>query len=235
MSGLDPRLRLALDASIGWYEDIVALHGIGSEIADGIWRSVGPPPPLHSDVVIVEPSATADALSAALAGRASWGYKDSFATLPPPGSSAELLFEATWIHRDGPATTPDARRPTPWRSVRSAAQLARWNAGWDTERVLLPRILDRGHLVILGRVEDGEIVAGAVARLGTGAVHISNVHGVGGHAVDWYELVAAVAATFPDRQLVGYERGDDLKAAIAVGFAPVGPLRVWVGHTDAVG
>lgn len=107
--------------------------------------------------------------------------------------------------------------------------------GMGHRRVLIPSILERGHLAILGRVEDDQITAGAVARLGTGTVDLSNVHGVDGHSVDWEELVAAVEATFPDRQLVGYERGDDLEAAIAAGFAPVGPLRVWIGHGSDAG
>ena len=225
---LDPRLRRAVDASIAWYEDLFALHGVGTAVIDGVWRSAGPPPPLHSDVVTVEPWATADTLMAALAGRPSWGYKDAFATLPPVGGSVELLFEATWIHHPAP---PSPRRPDPgsWRPVRTPEELARWNGGWDTAAVLLPGLLDRGHFAILGRSQGDEMVAGAVARLGVGTVDVSNVHGVGGHAVDWEELVRAVAKVFPGRELVGYEQGDDLEAALAAGFTPVGPLRVWTG------
>ena len=63
------------------------------------------------------------------------------------------------------------------------------------------------------------------APLGSGVVDLSNVHG---EALDWSELVATVARAFPDRPLVGYERGDDLSAALDSGFAAVGPLRVWV-------
>jgi hypothetical protein len=48
---VDPRLRRAVDASIGWYADIFAMHGIGSVLDDGLWSSLAPPPPLHSDAV----------------------------------------------------------------------------------------------------------------------------------------------------------------------------------------
>lgn len=232
---MDPRLRRAVDASIGWYEDIFALHGIGSGIVDGVWRSMGPPPPLHSDVVSVEPTATPDALGAALAGRASWGYKDAFADLPPPVPSADLLFEATWIHREAPAEPRRHAPAMPWRVVRTAPELARWNAGWDTDGVLLPGLLERGHVAILGRLDGDDMAAGAIARLGSGTVHLSNVHGTEGRTVDWSELVVAVGLVFPGRDLVGYERGDDLEAAKSAGFAPVGPLRVWIGHTSDVG
>ena len=71
-------------------------------------------------------------------------------------------------------------------------------------------------------------MAGAVARLGSGVVDISNVHAVPGHSVDWAELAAVVSARFPARALVGYESGDDLRAAVSGGFEPVGDLRVWV-------
>jgi hypothetical protein len=232
VSGLDPRLRRAVDASVGWYEDLCALHGIDTRIEDGIWRSGGPPPPLHSDVVIVEPSATRDQLMAALVGRPTWGYKDSFATLPPAGRSVELLFDATWMHREAPVQRNTGHRTTPWRPLRTPQELARWNAGWDTSEVMLPGLLERGHFAILGRFEADDITAGAVARLGSGAVDVSNVHGVDGHEVDWDELVVAIGAVFPGRELVGYERGDDLAAALGAGFAPVGPLRVWIGQGD---
>ena len=102
--------------------------------------------------------------------------------------------------------------------------LAAWTAGHDTAEVLLPGLLRSAHLRVLARWEDDRGVAGAVARLGSGVVDLSNVHG----DVDWDELASAVAAVFPGRPLVGFEQGDDLAAAVEAGFAPVGDLRVWV-------
>jgi len=65
-------------------------------------------------------------------------------------------------------------------------------------------------------------------RLGSGTVDASNVHASPGHHVDWSELAAVVAHLFPERPIVGYERGADLDAALAGGFAVAGELRVWV-------
>jgi hypothetical protein len=70
--------------------------------------------------------------------------------------------------------------------------------------------------------------AGAVARLGSGVVDVSNVHAVAGYSVDWAELAGVIGARFPDRPLVGYEREDALDAALAGGFAAIGDLRVWL-------
>jgi hypothetical protein len=44
----------------------------------------------------------------------------------------------------------------------------------------------------------------------------------------WPAAVAAVSAAFPGRTVVGYERPEGLAPAIAAGFAPIGPLRVWL-------
>ena len=220
---MDTRPRRAVDASIGWYEDIFALHGIGSVLEDGLWSSVAPPPPLHSDAVTVEPTVRAEQVLDRLHGRTRAGVKDSFSTLDLKAAGMNVLFSATWIHRDAAVA-----RPTPWRVVCGVKGLAAWNAGWDTAEVLLPALLDRAHIRVLERLDGGEVTAGAIARLGSGVADVANVHGIDGHAVDWAELAAAVAAQFPDRPVVGYEGDTDLEAAVSGGFEPVGELRVWV-------
>jgi hypothetical protein len=222
---MDPRLRTAVDANIGWYGDLFSLHGVPSLLHDGLWSAGGPPPPLHSDAVVVEPSVTIADVIARLQGREHAGFKDSFATIDAASHGMGLLFEATWIHRGAPEPGP---APASWSSVRSADELAAWTSHHDTAEVLLPGLLDRAHFRVLAQRSEERIVAGAVARLGSGAVDVSNVYAVPGHTVDWAELTAAIGAEFPGRPLVGYERGDDLAAAVAGGFQPVGDLRVWV-------
>jgi hypothetical protein len=223
---MDPRLRRAIDANVAWYNDIFALHGIASRLEHGLWRSLAAPPPLHSDAVVVEPGVPLDRVMAVLAGRHHAGFKDSFSVLDASGSGMEVLFSATWIHR---AAVRRAGSPPPdWSILATAAELAEWTAGHDTTEVLIPSVLDRAQVAVLARRLDGDIVAGAVARLGTGVVDVSNVHAAPGQAVDWTELVSAIDARFPRRDIVGYERGDDLEAALAAGFEPVGELRVWV-------
>src|SRR4051812_6818112 len=224
---MDPRLRSAVDASLGWYEDLCALHGVGSVLTDGLWSALDTPPPLHSDAVVVEPEVTADQVLARLDGRDHCGVKDSFATMDLSGEGMQLLFSATWIHHEA---KPDGRRdvPTGWATVTGADQLSEWTGRHDTRDVLLPPLLRRAHFRILARYVDDRIVAGAVARLGGGAVDVSNVYAVPGHDVDWAELAEVVGAFFPGRQLLGYERGDALAAALDGGFTPLGALRVWI-------
>src|SRR5690242_6722499 len=131
---MDPRLRSAVDANVGWYEDICALHGVGSMLAEGIWSALDPPPPLHSDAVVVEPPVTADHVLARLDGRARCGVKDSFARLDLSGAGMDLLFAATWVHRAAVPSPPGAAA-SGWTAVRSADQLAAWTAQHDTADV----------------------------------------------------------------------------------------------------
>ncbi|WP_432489543.1 hypothetical protein [Kineococcus sp. SYSU DK018] len=230
-AALDPRLRTAIDASVGWCEDLCALHGVGSVISRGLWNAAGTPPPLHPDAVVVEPGVTAERVEERLTGREHAGVKDSFATLDLSSAGLQLLFSATWIHRR-PAAAPvhaaDDAGGNRWTLVRTEEQLAEWTALHDTTAVLLPALLQRGHFAVLAREVEGRIVAGAVARLGSGAVDVSNTYAVEGHRLDWTELADAVAALFPARPLVGYQRGADLQAALAGGFESVGDLRVWI-------
>lgn len=225
-AGIDPRLRCAVDASIGWYEDICALHGVGSRLEDGLWSASATPPPLHSDAVVVEPDVTADRVLASLDGRTHAACKDSFAALDGLAAGLDVLFSATWLHR-APNGRGTGRGSAPWSVLTSAEELAAWTAQHDTAEVLLPGLLERAHFAFLGRYVEGEIMAGAVARLGSGVVDLSNVFSIAGHQIDWAELAEAVDSLFPGRSIVGYEHGDALTAAVEAGFVPVGDLRVW--------
>ncbi|MET0423371.1 MAG: hypothetical protein ABW046_05825 [Actinoplanes sp.] len=71
------------------------------------------------------------------------------------------------------------------------------------------------------------VFAGAEGRV---VAHRSgDVIGLSNLAGDaWGPAVAAIAAAFPGMPIVGYEQAEDLPGAYAVGFVPLGPLRVWL-------
>jgi hypothetical protein len=70
-----------------------------------------------------------------------------------------------------------------------------------------------------------------VASRGTDVLGISNVFATGGGTeVAWPGVLEAVHRLFPAVPVVGYERGEDLDAALRHGFEVLGPLRVWLHH-----
>ena len=225
---MDPRLRMAVDANLGWYGDLCSLHGVASRLDDGLWWAMTSPPPLHSDAVVSEPSVTARQVLDRVAGRPRCGVKDSFATLDLTGGGMQVLFDASWMHREASPVDSLPSEASAWSRVTTAAELETWTSLHDTTGVLLPGLLDYAHFAVLAKYADGEIVAGGVARLAGGVVDVSNTYAVAGHRLDWSELVAVVAARFPGRALVGYTRGEELDQATEAGFTVVGDLRVWL-------
>lgn len=226
---MDPRLRVAVDSSLAWYDALCALHGVGCRIEDGLWIVNGAPPPLHSAVKTLEPGVASARVAELASSRG--GVADSFGDLRLESYGFELLFAARWIHRtahDQAAHDQSVRELAPgWTRVTSAAELAIWTAHHDTTEVLLPGLLDRSCFQVLARRVGGELTAGAVLHAGTGAVSISNVWSEHPESV-WSELVHNAAALWPGRDLVGYERDADLEAALVAGFVDVGPQLVWV-------
>jgi hypothetical protein len=79
-----------------------------------------------------------------------------------------------------------------------------------------------GHTLFRGA--EGSVIANV-----TGAVvGLSNLVATGDVDAAWDCAVRSVAAHFPGRPMVGYERDDDLAAAHRAGFTSTGPLRVWM-------
>ena len=57
---------------------------------------------------------------------------------------------------------------------------------------------------------------------------ISNIFGSGDPDAAWAGCLALADTLFPGSLIVGYESGDDLEVALAHGFEPAGPLRIWL-------
>lgn len=229
---MDPRLREAVDATLGWYGEIFRLHGIPTLLHEGVWSADAPPPPLHSAAIAAVPGVPAERIRARITQPPTAGFADPFADVDGASIGMRVLFEATWIHRPAGRGTGTGD-PTAWHEVRTTAQLERWNGAWDTTDVLLPGLLGREHLLILERRDGSTATAGAVLRHDAGVIGVSNVHGLDGERVEWSELAAVARMRFGDRPIVGYERGDGLGAALDGGWDAIGPTRVWVPELEA--
>jgi hypothetical protein len=222
---VDPRLRLAVDASHGWYTDIFDLHGLPTTVEHGLWRSLGPPPPLHSAAKTLLPHVPPEAALRALDDLPHATIADSFGAFDLTPDGFVLLFEATWIHHP-----PLTSRPAPdgWSRVRDRDSLAAWVALHGTEGVFLPGILDRPAFALMARHDRDGLTGGFVVHQTAGAVMTSNGFAAPGATLGRAELVAVVAAWHPAREVVDYTYGDDLTDALAQGFTGLGPQRVWI-------
>jgi hypothetical protein len=193
-----------------------------------IWVNAEPVPRFYPNVVtlttgeadIVEQRQTVRILQKSnLPGR--WAVKDSFNTLDIARLGFEVLVEASWIRKAEP------------RAEATVAGLSweRARPGGDSFPASL--FSDGNFAMFSGRRRGGAIVAGGTLYRADGIVGISNVVAdADEEPAVWRDLSALAAATFPGLALVGYESGDELRAARKAGFEIGDPLRVWVKSRD---
>ncbi|QXV59905.1 hypothetical protein CVV72_24770 [Amycolatopsis sp. TNS106] len=163
-----------------------------------VWKSARRTPPLYPDAMTLAPDATADEVLDGIDTSPGCAVKDSFACLDLTPSGFEVLFEATWITRT-------ARMPLEpgWSRVADPfgdPSVAVWSSG----------------------------AAGVTANRDGGFAGLSNLYTQGDLDDAWRGATSAVAASFPSLPITGYERGEDLDAALRNGYTALGPLRVWL-------
>jgi hypothetical protein len=173
--------------------------------------------------VTLAPGADAASVLSRVENDPGCSVKDSFADLDLVPWGFHVLFDATWIRR---ASTPVPRSAAlQWREVDSPADLAQWSRGHDLD-VFGPALLAAGNLRFFHAPSSA---AGfALHRTGDVVGASNTVAGAGSLAALWSDLVAIAGTVHPGLDLVGYEVGEDLEAALEVGFVSTGPLRVWI-------
>ncbi|MEV7327930.1 hypothetical protein [Micromonospora sp. NPDC093244] len=204
-----------------WCAALCASHGSAGRIDADAWSVPRRSPQWYPDAVTLRPGVDPDALLDRIEGGAGASVKDSFADLDLSGHGFEVLFDAQWIHRppaDGPAGTPLA-------PVDTAQRLAAWAAAHGGGELFRPRLLTNPRVRVLARYDERGAVTGGAVVSGEGVVGVSNVFTRTGDPADIWR---GVLATLPGVALVGYESGMDLALAVEAGFAPLGPLRVWL-------
>jgi hypothetical protein len=183
-------------------------HGAGGRFGADAWVTDGVPPALYPASVTLRPACPLSSLS--LTG----AVKDSFSDLTIP--NYELAFTAEWIYR------PAALRSGERSRLSWSAYDGDWTP-WDNPS-LLPALCTAPRVTAIAGWLDGSIVGGAILNLSDTVVGVSNCFlSVEGDI--WEELLPVVTSTFPDHDIVGYERL--LRPALAHGFSAVGPLRIW--------
>ena len=232
----DPRAVRAAANNAGWCQTVCRAHGIPGLLAGGLWQAAAPPPRFYPDVVTLVPGLDPADVAAAVPARAGASVKDSFADLDLGEYGFDALLEAQWVWREAGGDVPVRVTVAPppkrlhWTAVGSGERLAEWGAASGQRDTFPPELLSDDGVRFLEARADSEMVGGIVGRaalaLAAGVVGVSNVW-VGAAGV-WESLGAVAAEHFPGHPLAGYERGAELADAVAAGFMPVGPLRVWV-------
>ncbi|MFF5054924.1 hypothetical protein ACFY1S_17260 [Micromonospora sp. NPDC000663] len=204
-----------------WCAALCASHGSAGRIDADAWSVPRRSPQWYPDAVTLRPGVDPDALLDRIEGGPGASVKDSFADLDLSGHGFEVLFDAQWIHR------PPTDRPagTPLAPVDTAQRLAAWAAAHGGGQLFRPRLLANPRVRVLARYDERDAVTCGAVVSGEGVVGVSNVFTRTGDPADVWR---GVLATLPGVALVGYESGTDLALAIEAGFAPLGPLRVWL-------
>jgi hypothetical protein len=167
-------------------------------------------------------------LKSNLAGR--WAVKDSFKTLDIARLGFDVLFEANWIRKAEPKRPGPGTGPPRSSAMVSGLSWERAKPGGDGFPVSL--FSDDNFAMFSGR-RDGAVTAGGTFYRSDGVVGVSNVTAdVDEAPAVWRDLAILAASTFPGLPMIGYESGDELKAARKAGFEVGDPLRIWVRSRD---
>jgi hypothetical protein len=215
-----------MHASLAWYEDVFAAHGIPTRSDDALWRALAEPPPWHSVAKTLRRDVTPDRVLRAVEPFEHCSVADSYGTVDLAPAGFQRLFTASWLHREAPpaATT----LPRAWGVITEAGELARWNERHDYAGVLLPAFLEHPRFIVLARHGTGGPLGGAVLHEAGATVELSNAWAVRGGDEDVAAMVACAAVLHPGRPLVGYAHGDELGRWLAAGFRATGTHVVWV-------
>ena len=210
-----------------WCDVVCRTHGIPTAIDSGLWAAKRRSPELYPDAVTLRPGLAAEDVLRDVDGGPGSSVKDSFADLDLAPVGFRELFRAQWIFRE-PAGSGSGG-PLDWTVVETAEAFDEWTDAAGLAGILRSELLHDPSVRVLAAYGRDGLRAGAVANRTGSVVGVSNVFVTSVPEDDaWASLAAALAVLFPSLPLVGYERGQDLEAAVASGFSELGPLRVWL-------
>ena len=225
-----------------WCDAVCRARGVAGVFTEQLWECAQPTPPYYPNVITLRPSSDESRreLGAAVERvRANAGdglsVKDSFADVDLSAHGRRMLFDAQWIGR--PSSLPASEATTSdieWSRVDTEVELNEWKRAWDeeilaTDPIFDPALLGDERIAFVAGRRGVAIVAGAIVNRMAGVAGISNVFSPPSEAAAvWTDCLREAMRFSPGVPLVGYEAGADLALAVALGFEPLGPLRVWV-------
>jgi hypothetical protein len=234
---MDARLHEAVVNNACWCDLVCRSHGLATSLGERLWIAPQGSPPLYPDAITLVRGLAPDDVLREIQDRPGCSVKDSFADVDLSRHGFVELFQARWFFREA----ANARPGLGWDKVATGSELARWTVAAGLEGILLPELLRDPSVSVPVKQDDNGIAAGAVTNTTGTTVGLSNVFTTRLDArAAWAELPAVIADMVGALSIVGYEHADALAAAMAGGFGPIGPLRVWLkprsaGVRDATG
>ncbi|WP_029191943.1 hypothetical protein [Paenibacillus elgii] len=214
--------------NIAWCGIVCESHGLIPISSERVWGLLSKAPELYPDIITSSRHTTSDEVHSFIGNREIFSIKDSFANLNMVPYGFTVLFDAEWICHDPVADVDHVQ--SEWTVVSSEEDLAKWTCASGLQKVLKPKLLERKDVKIFLHENNGEL-SGFIANLSANTVGISNVFSNTNKKI-WSDIAPIVSSYFPGIQMVGYENGDDLTAALLSGWASIGPLRVWIKSHD---
>jgi hypothetical protein len=238
---LDEKIIRAARNNAELCDAVCRAHGNPGEFHEGMWLNRNPVPRFYPNAgTLARPSQQQldliDELIAACIP-SGWAVKDSFCALELASRGFQVLFDAEWIYLSVSRLKDivSARKSARWEVVRSDRALAEWESAWSSaagdsseERIFVPALLENRDIAVVAGYRDDRIVAGAIANRSDGVVGWSNFFAPAAEILEAAAAsLAAIGGVFNGLPIVGYEHGNDLRNAHALGFESLGPLRVW--------
>ncbi|OOQ59804.1 hypothetical protein [Mucilaginibacter pedocola] len=206
-----------------WCGIICATHGAPGSVQQNIWRSPGPVPPYYPDLVTLSSSIDTNAVVDAMRGLPLLkSLKDSFNSLELEAHGFHKLFEAQWVnYADETETTID------FKIADTSEKLQAWEKAWGNDkqdRIFKDSLLQHPEIKFVYHEDYGKIISGGIIHTSHGVAGLSNFF-CRDNSRQYRSALVAFAQALP---VVGYESGDALQEAVAIGGKKMGPLSVWV-------
>jgi hypothetical protein len=242
------RVAKAVHNNAVWCDTVCHAHGLSGEFTPDIWLRNGPVPRYYPNAVTLTAETGITAQMAAIQTLTGSSVKDSYQTLDLAPLGFNPLFDATWIWLEADSrkhldATTSGEYPEDYTvlTVKHPVELARWEQAWaDSSTEIVPEdrifpasLLEDSTVHFIAAYRDNQIVAGVIANQTGDVVGLSNQFAPPStpkfHTKTyWAGCIVMIQFMLPGLPIVGYEHGDSLTLANALGFDQIGPLRVWV-------
>ena len=172
-------------------------------------------------------------------GATPFSIKDAFQALDLTSLGFHVLFTARWIHCAVSASLPeDPAEKLDWSVVSTPEGLMQWELAWrgspansdvgGFDRVFPPQLLEDPELTFLVGSQRGTAVASAALNRTDDVIGLSNVFTAVPNTGPLFPgCVRLTRELHPTLPIVGYARGDELRATAQAGFTELHGLTVW--------